>query len=115
MAIRTDADAPLRVEILVRRKNAVAEIGFGGQTQTRDRAAFRERQRFVRVDMRGVHEAPAAVDVEAIEQPLHRAGAFSFEAGVDFGGLLGDMDVNRRAAIDTAQQGTQRIGRYRTQ
>jgi hypothetical protein len=47
--------------------------------------------------VRRMHEAPARVDVEAIEQPLHGPRAERREAGVDFRGLLRYVDVYRRA------------------
>jgi hypothetical protein len=75
----------------------VAEIRFDREAQARDRAAVRERERFAIVDVRRMHEAPARVDVEAIEQPLHGPRAERREAGVDFRGLLRYVDVYRRA------------------
>jgi hypothetical protein len=57
--------------------------------------ALRERERFVFVDVRRMHEAPARVDVETLEQPLHGPRAERREAGVDFHGLLRATEAMR--------------------
>lgn len=121
MTVRTDADAPARIEIIARGKHAVAEIRLGRETQARDRAARRETRAFVRVDMRRVHEAPALVDIEAFEQPFHRTMPGRRDARFHFGDLLRDVDMHRRMTetpfepLEPFEQRRERFARDRAQ
>jgi hypothetical protein len=81
----------------------------------RRRAPLRERRRLGCIDVRGVHDAPARIDVEAIEQPLHRARAVRAHAVVDFGRLLGDVDMHGRIVGHAVEQRTQAVLGHRAQ
>src|SRR5471032_325990 len=102
----------------MRGENAVAEIGFGCQAQARDGATCGHRADFVFIDVRGVHEAPALVHVEVVEQPAYWPRLQRLETGIDFSRLLRYVDMYRRAwksAVESAEQTAQRFLRYRPQ
>jgi len=118
MAVAADPDASVLIEIIVRGKDAVAEIRFRRQAQACNGPTLRERRGFMCIDMRRMHETPARVDVEAIQQPLHGPRAFRLDAGVHFPRLLGDMDMHgrtRRHRIEPIEQCAQRIVRHGAQ
>ena len=89
VAVRAEPEASTVVEKRMRGENAIAEIRFGCQAQARDGATRGHCANFVVVNMRGVHEAPAFVHIEVIEQPAHGPRFQRVETGVDFSGLLG--------------------------
>ena len=99
-------NAPRACEILGRRENAVAEIGFRDRAKTRDGAAGGQPLRLVVRQMRRVHEAPALVDVRMIEQPFDGTRTGRGDAIFDFLRLLGGMNVDgtgRRERHDTRE------------
>ncbi|MCY1311773.1 hypothetical protein D9M70_621210 [compost metagenome] len=103
MAVGADAHAPALGEEVHRRENAVAEVGFGGQAQAGDSAAFGHRRDFFRVGVGRVDQAPALIDVDILVQPLQRTSAAPAQAVVDFFLLFSDVDVHRALLVAGGQ------------
>ena len=73
VAVRADAPGTLLVLPGLEFKNAVAQIGLGAGAQTGHGTRGRSPLVFVRVHVRGVHQAPACIDWRMVQQPGHRA------------------------------------------
>ncbi|EDT03463.1 hypothetical protein BamIOP4010DRAFT_2992 [Burkholderia ambifaria IOP40-10] len=110
MAIRADAERASCIEIVACGEQAVAEIRFGRRAQARNRTALSECERFAFVDVRRMHEAPARVDVETLEQPLYGPRAKRRDTGVDFRCLFRNVDMHwcaRRHRVESFKRGAQ--------
>lgn len=86
MRIGTDAQRAVRIEIIGQREQTVAEIRFGGRTQTGDSATARQARGFVAGQMRGMHQGPAPIHFRMIQQPFDRARAARGKAVLHFAG-----------------------------
>ena len=71
------------------------------------------------IDVCGVHEAPAFVDVDMVKEPLDRTLATERDALLDFAHLLGDVDVHGPLATQhvngdelCGSDGAQAVGRH---
>ena len=95
MAVGADAEATAFGHVVDRRKDAVAEIGFGCRAEAGNRAGSSQPLSFVVSQMRGVDQAPALVDRHFVEQPLNRTTAAPGKAVFHFLGLLCDVNVDR--------------------
>ncbi|MCW0461962.1 hypothetical protein NB717_003030 [Xanthomonas sacchari] len=98
VGVRPHAEAAAGAQEVLHREQAVAEVGLGDRAQPDHRATGGDALHFRGVDMGGVHQAPARIHRRVRQQPLHRALPAPGQAGVDFAGLLGDMDVHRAVA-----------------
>ncbi len=95
IGIGADTEAAVAVEEAAGREQPVAEIGLGDRAEPGDGPAGDHAVEFGLGDVRGMHQAPAPVDRQTIEQQLDRSPAAPGQAVVDFLGLLGDVDVDR--------------------
>jgi len=101
MAVGADGDASAEG---LGREAPVAQVRLGGGAQANNRPAPREPIEFGLGDVRGVDQAPACIDREAFEQPLHRPLAGPGQAVVDLALLLGDVDVHGHVGRYTGQR-----------
>jgi hypothetical protein len=100
-------------------KDPVAEIGFGRRAQPTRRRRCGPEPWFRRRHVRGVDRAPARRHIEAVEQIFDRTAAAPGDAVLDFLGLLGHMNVDRRVRPQPRRSpraavlgdGPQRMGR----
>ena len=115
--VRIGAHAPAAagIQVIAQREQAVAEVGFGGGADRYRRAAAGDALHFGCVQVGGMHQRPARVHVRVVEQPLHRTRAAHGHAFVDFGHLLGDMDVHARLARQCRKHLAHRLRRHRAQ
>ncbi|MNP47641.1 hypothetical protein D3C76_1417060 [compost metagenome] len=99
MAVGANPQATALGQVVHRREDAVAEVGFGGQAQAGDCATAGHQLDFIGLGMGGVDQAPALVDFGVFVQPLQRTAAAPGQAVVDFLLLLGDMDMHRAGLV----------------
>ena len=112
--IGADAEAPSGGRVRLPGKYSVTEVRLGDWAQSGDRAARRQGGALRCVDVGRVYEAPAFVDGMMIEQPGDRPRT---PRGLDllhFGGLLGDVQVNRTGRVGAEHLG-ERIAGHRAQ
>ena len=118
VTVRPDGPGACRSEIGRRIEDPVAEVGLGGGAQTHCGRAAGHAHRFLGRHVGGMHQAPACIYRDVIQQPGHRARAEDSAAVFDLGGLLGDMDVDGGALVEriqTCEQPPQRFRRHRAQ
>ena len=92
-------------QIIDRREDAVAEIGFGGRAQSDNCSARGETSCLFRCHVRRMDDTPLRVDPGVFQQPLDRARAAPRETIVDFLALLRGVDMDRRADKLRAREG----------
>ena len=97
--VAADRDGTAGIKKLAQREQAIAEVGFGGRAQCDGGATGGDAGDFAFIQMGGVHQTPARIDRCMVEQPLHRSRAACGQALLDFGGLLGDVDVDRGRVV----------------
>ena len=99
MAVGTNPQAPALCQILHRRENPIAQIGFGGQAQPCHGLASGHARHFVGIGMGGMHQAPTRVDFNVVIQPLNRALATPAQAVIHFLALFRDVNVHRACGV----------------
>jgi hypothetical protein len=83
-----------------RREHAVTEIRFGSRTQTDARAACGHAFDLTGRHMRCMHEAPALIHLNVIQQPLDGPRAGPLLPLLDFRNLLRDVYVHGPVVLD---------------
>ena len=115
MAVRTHAPRSAMGQPARQVKNTVPQIGLGAGTNPGHRTAACGTGIFGLIHVRGMHQTPTGVDIGMVEQPLHRTLTTPCQAGLDFCGLLGNVDMHWRFAIHSGEAGhcfLQTLGRH---
>ena len=118
MAVTTDPPTAFLQKVIRRVKNAVAQIRLGTWAKSRHGIAFCQTKCFVVIQVGGVHETPASVDLHVFEQPGYRSLMAPRQTIIDFLQLFGGVDVNRRGTvmrIHVCNECFQLLRRHRTQ
>ena len=105
VAVRSDTEPAFAAHVETQREDAVAQIGFGGRADTRHRTAVGHHPGFHPVDVGGMDQAPALVDIEVGVEPGHRTQVRPRLAVFDFLGLLCDMNVDRCGRVHAVEAG----------
>ena len=117
VGISADSKDAARTEIARGVEDAISEIGFRDGTKAGRCAGGGKSTSFILPHVRAMNEAPVAVDVEIVQQPLHRRSTEMLDAFIHFSSLFGSMNVNwplrlQRYNVAQLRRGycTQRMG-----
>ena len=111
MAVRADRQGRARAQPAAQVAQAVAQVGLGAGADHHAGAAARHRFDLCRLAVRGMHQLPALVQQLFACEPGDRPHAGGRDAVVDFGALLGDMQMER--PVEVVCQSPQRVDSLR--
>ena len=117
VGVRSDADTAAVRDEITKREHAIAQVGLRGRAQRHHRLAGSDAGQLRRLHMRRMHQRPCLVHGGIGQQPFDGARAARGNALFNFGGLFGDMDVDRsqRAQLRRGEHLAHRIGGHGTQ
>ena len=115
MRIRTDAPGPAGFQVGAQREQSVTQVGLGGRADRHGCATVGHALDFGGGEMGGVHQGPAWIDGEVLQQPFHRARTQQRYAVLHFTDLFSDMDMHGHVAGQCRQHFAHRRFRHRTQ
>ena len=73
MAVGSNRDLTAGSQVVVQRKQPVAEIGLCAGTENGNSALARQCNDFFVIHVRRMHETPVITYIEILKQPAHRA------------------------------------------
>src|SRR5688500_12968083 len=99
VAVNTDAEGDTFRDERAHVGEAVAQVALGGRAETDGGSCLAEQARFARGNVSGVDGDESLRQRALVGEELDRAAPRFLEARLDFGGLLGDMHMQREAQL----------------